>query len=65
MYLDRYTNKKGAFYFTGPLSGSRLHQFDENLNAALRADKYKDELFEELTGSSLEDLEKEFKDSLK
>ena len=41
MYLDRYTNKKGAFYFTGPLSGSRLHQFDENLNAALRAaDEY-------------------------
>ena len=41
IYLDRYTNKKGNFYYTGPLSGSRLHQFDENLTGALRAtDEY-------------------------
>ena len=41
VYLDKYTNKKGKFYYTGPVSGSRLHAFDENLRGALRAsDEY-------------------------
>ena len=41
LYLDRYTNKKGKRYYSGPLNGSRLLKFDENLNAALRAaDEY-------------------------
>lgn len=41
VYLDRYTNKKGARYYTKPVSGSRLHAFDENLCGAMRAaDEY-------------------------
>lgn len=41
VYLDRYTNPKGKFYYTGPVSGSRLVSFDENLRGALRAsDEY-------------------------
>ena len=41
IYMDRYTNKEGARYYTGPTSGSRLLSFDERLCGALRAaDEY-------------------------
>ena len=41
VYLDRFTNPEGTFYYTGPTSGSRLLSFDERLNGALRAaDEY-------------------------
>ena len=56
---------KGGAAFMNWLVENKNPEIVVKLNAALRADKYKDELFEELTGSSLEDLEKEFKDSLK
>ena len=56
---------KGGAAFMNWLVENKNPEIVVKLNAALRADKYKDELFEELTGSSLEDLEKEFKDLLK
>ncbi len=41
IYLDRFTNPEGKFYYTGPTSGSRLLSFDERLNGALQAaDEY-------------------------
>ena len=41
VYLDRFTNPEGKFYYTGPTSGSRLLSFDERFNGALRAaDEY-------------------------
>lgn len=41
LYLDRYTNAEGSFYYSGPVSGSRLLHFDENFTAALQAaDEY-------------------------
>ena len=56
---------KGGAAFLAWLVEKKNPEIVVKLNAALRADKYKDELFEELAGSSLEDLVKEFKDSLK
>ena len=56
---------KGGAAFLAWLVEKKNPEIVVKLNAALRADKYKDELFEELAGSSLEDLVKEFKASLK
>lgn len=41
LYLDMFTNPKGASWYFGPVDGSRLRHFERNLNqAAEAADEY-------------------------
>ncbi|MDR1385366.1 MAG: basic secretory family protein [Planctomycetaceae bacterium] len=63
-YRDAYKTTAGFFIWIETTYGKEK-EFVKKLNAAMRERTYKDEIFQELTGKSLDDLWKEYADTFR